>query len=71
MFLLIEAPSCIAPAGNVTVVDDCANSMFSIDVDVTNLGSATTVNIFDWNDFNSCNSYRCYNSWTLCFWKFN
>ncbi|WP_121051125.1 T9SS type A sorting domain-containing protein [Lacinutrix venerupis] len=42
-----EAPSCIAPAGNVTVVDDCANSMFSIDVDVTNLGSATTVNIFD------------------------
>ena len=42
-----EAPSCIAPAGNGTVVLDCDSSMFSIDVEVTSLGSATTVNIFD------------------------
>ncbi|WP_452223035.1 fibronectin type III domain-containing protein [Lacinutrix chionoecetis] len=42
-----EAPACIAPAGNGTVVLDCATSMFSIDVDVTSLGDATSINIFD------------------------
>ena len=37
--------SCAAPAATGTVVDDCANSQFSVDVDITDLGDATSLSI--------------------------
>ncbi|PNQ72679.1 hypothetical protein C1T31_11085 [Hanstruepera neustonica] len=42
---------CIPPAGTVAVVDDCANSQFTIDVDVTDLGSNGALSIT--NNFNA------------------
>lgn len=36
---------CTIPQGTVTVVDDCANSTFTLEVDVTSTGNASTVNI--------------------------
>jgi hypothetical protein len=36
---------CAIPTGTVTVVDDCANDLFSLDVDVTGTGDAPTATI--------------------------
>ncbi|MBK7946212.1 MAG: hypothetical protein IPJ85_13315 [Flavobacteriales bacterium] len=36
---------CAIPQGTVTVVDDCVNNEFSLDVDITNTGDATTATI--------------------------
>ena len=37
--------TCTPPAATLTAVDDCANTQFSVDVDVTSLGDAATVSI--------------------------
>ncbi|WP_055436516.1 T9SS type A sorting domain-containing protein [Lacinutrix algicola] len=42
----IIAVSCTAPVATATLVTDCANAQFSVDVDVTDLGSGTPA-IFD------------------------
>ena len=36
---------CAIPQGTVTVVDDCANDQFSLDVDVTSTGDGTTASV--------------------------
>ena len=36
---------CSIPTGDVTIVDDCANNQFSLDVNVTGTGDATTARI--------------------------
>ena len=36
---------CVSPTATGTAVDDCANNQFSVDVDLTDLGDATTVSI--------------------------
>lgn len=43
----ITAISCISPAATFTAVPDCANNQFSVSVNVTNLGSATSLSITD------------------------
>ncbi len=43
----VACATCVNPTVNFTVVEDCGNSQFSIDVDVTDLGTATSVTITD------------------------
>lgn len=38
-----EAPACIPPVFTTTIVEDCANNQFSVQVDITSIGTATTV----------------------------
>ncbi|TYA56720.1 T9SS type A sorting domain-containing protein [Formosa maritima] len=45
--LIITQNSCINPTFTLTNVPDCGTGMFSIDVDVTSLGSATTLTLTD------------------------
>lgn len=40
-------PACTSATATYSVVDDCANNQFSIDVNITNLGTATSLNITD------------------------
>lgn len=40
-----EPPACIAAEATVAVVLDCANSQFSLDVDVTSLGDSAAISI--------------------------
>ena len=55
------------PTVTFNVVPDCANSQYSIEVDVTNIGSATSLTIsdgtfrFNWYFCNWCSNFR-----TLC-----
>ena len=42
---LNPAPTCTAPTATASVVDDCGNSQFRIEVNVTSLGDATSVTI--------------------------
>ncbi|WP_452221021.1 T9SS type A sorting domain-containing protein [Lacinutrix salivirga] len=43
--IVVTIVACLPPAATTAVVDDCANNQFTIDVDVTDLGSATSVSI--------------------------
>ncbi|KAA5532717.1 T9SS type A sorting domain-containing protein [Taibaiella lutea] len=43
----ITAISCTAPAATFTAALDCANSQFSVSVNVTNMGSATSLSLSD------------------------
>ncbi|EAZ95892.1 CHU large protein; uncharacterized [Flavobacteria bacterium BAL38] len=43
----IACATCVNPTATFTIVPDCANGQFSIDVDVTNIGSATSLAISD------------------------
>lgn len=43
--IVVSIAECTSPAGTGTAVDDCGNSQFFIDVDVTDLGTATSVTI--------------------------
>ena len=51
----LEFQACVAPTATAAVVDDCGNSQFSIDVDVTDMGSATTVTLSNDYDANTVN----------------
>ncbi len=47
---LVEVTTCVSctqPTATFTVVPDCVNSQFSVDVDITSLGDAATVDITD------------------------
>ncbi|WP_452227189.1 T9SS type A sorting domain-containing protein [Lacinutrix cladophorae] len=47
-FLTVEQNSCINPAiGTLTPIADCGNGQFSVDVDVTYLGDATSLTLTD------------------------
>jgi len=39
------APNCTVPVATTSVVDDCQNSQFSIEVDITDLGDASSLTI--------------------------
>ena len=43
----ITENTCVNAEATYTVVEDCANTQFSVDVDVTSLGTATSVTISD------------------------
>ncbi|RBA28139.1 T9SS type A sorting domain-containing protein [Flavobacterium tibetense] len=43
----VTCATCVNPTATFTSVPDCVNSEFSIDVNLTNLGSATSVSISD------------------------
>ncbi len=43
----VVCATCVNPTATYTIVPDCANAQYSIDVDVTNLGTATSVTISD------------------------
>ncbi|WP_445717549.1 choice-of-anchor J domain-containing protein [Flavobacterium sp.] len=43
----VVCATCVNPTATFTIVPDCANGQFSIDVDVTNIGSATSLAISD------------------------
>lgn len=43
----VACATCVNPAATFTTVSDCANSQYSIDVDVTSLGTATSLSISD------------------------
>ncbi len=45
--IVVRASTCTNPTVNYTIVDDCGNGQFSIDVNVSNLGDATAVDISD------------------------
>ena len=48
----VSCATCVNPQATYTVVDDCANgNQFLVDVDITDLGSATSLTIS--NDFNA------------------
>jgi hypothetical protein len=42
---VIEQPACSNPVATAIIVEDCANSQFSIDVDITDFGDATSLAI--------------------------
>lgn len=44
---LYETITCVAPTAGYSIVPDCANGQFSIDVNVTGLGDGTAVDIND------------------------
>jgi hypothetical protein len=43
----VVCATCVNPTATYTIVPDCANAQYSIDVDLTNLGTATSVTISD------------------------
>jgi len=43
----VVCATCVNPTATFTTVPDCSNSQFSIDVDLTSLGTATSVSISD------------------------
>ena len=42
---LFLAPECTAPVATTSVVDDCQNTQFSVEVDITDLGDASSLTI--------------------------
>jgi len=51
----LEFQACVAPTATAAVVDDCGNNQFTIDVDVTDMGSATTLTLSNDYDANTVN----------------
>tara|TARA_R110002012_G_scaffold322083_1_gene554830 strand:+ start:8607 stop:10106 length:1500 start_codon:yes stop_codon:yes gene_type:complete len=45
--LIVQRNSCVSPEITLTNAPDCTNDQFSVDVDVTYLGSATTLTLSD------------------------
>jgi hypothetical protein len=43
--IVVTLIPCLSPVATVSIVDDCANNQFTIDVDITSLGSATSVTL--------------------------
>lgn len=53
--LVREAPTCTEPTYTSTIVEDCSNSQFSVDLDFTDLGDSTTLTITNSYDANTVN----------------